>query len=189
MQVPAHFLGIPGLTAGSGGIIGVLLSILAAIVIVWIRIQPAMKKLKLQADETLVSNLLTRLSAVEKSQSEQQRAHSDELSALKRQHSDELSTLKNQHAEAVTEIRNSMSDQFRKCEEENRELHVQVDGLRRMIIAWQVTSGQAMPLHLPPETQKMVDRIAEMLSDNPEKRSIFSRIPRPRRRKKENPNV
>lgn len=110
---------------------------------------------------------------------------------LRRINVDALTGMNMQLLKRVGELEKQMADQRRECEKEQRDLREewsrerqamrqQIEGLQRQIISYQVASGQPFPLHLPPETRRMVDKIMNVMSDEQPRHSLLRRR-RPRR--------
>lgn len=94
------------------------------------------KKLLVDEDASLRSDLLKRISDLESTQVDMQRRHEDE-----------------------------MREERRRCDEEMSKVRAQLDGLQRMIVQWQITSGRALELghgHSP-EAAKSIERVEEHL--------------------------
>lgn len=129
------------------------------VIVGYIKVKPALDKLKNESDASLRKDLMDRISTLEKAQGEQTVRHSEAIAKIKTEHSEE-----------IIRVRNDMQEQHRSCEEENRALRDQIAGLQRMMITWQLTSGQAMPLSMTPELRKMVDALVTAMEANDETR-------------------
>lgn len=92
------------------------------------------KKLQVEEDASLRTDLLKRISDLEAAQIDIQRRHEEE-----------------------------MRDERRRCDEEMSKVRAQLDGLQRMIVQWQITSGRAIELGHSPEAAKSIDRVEEHL--------------------------
>lgn len=147
----------------------ILLAIIVGVVsllTLYIKMKPSLDTLANERDASLRKDLMTRISALETAMSEKSRDHSDAVAAIKRE-----------HAEEIDRVRTEMREQHRACEDENRALRDQIAGLQRMMIAWQVSSGQAAPLSLTPQTRAMVDKLVEAFDlDGTERLSRISEI-------------
>lgn len=101
---------------------------------------------------------------------------------LRRINVDALTGMNMQLLKRVGELEKAIADQRVQCEKEQRDLREewsrerenmreQITGLQRQIISYQIASGQPFPLHLPPETRKMVDKIMNVMGDDQPRRS------------------
>ena len=63
----------------------------------------------------------------------------------------------------INVLENEIRDERRRCDEEMGKLRAQIDGLQRMIVQFQVSSGQ--PLRFGSEAEKSVARVAEHLAN------------------------
>ncbi len=128
----------------------------------WIKIRPAMQRIKMEGDASLRTQLLERIGNLEKLAGEQSQRHSEIIAKIKYEHSEEIAS-----------VRKELREQHRSCEEENRDLRNQITGLQRQMILWQMTTGQAMPLHISPEQQKTIDKILAAMG-NPDRLSLIA---------------
>lgn len=119
---------------------------------VWLKTRPDLKKIEVEGNTSLRRDLMEMMASMEN-------RHALEVSQIRKAHEDEIHSLK-RHIEARDE----------RCEKENQSLREQVKALQGMIISWQIHSGQAMPLSIPPATQKMVDKIINAMNGTDEDR-------------------
>ncbi len=78
----------------------------------------------------------------------------------------------------VTKLEADQVTERAECAKKIEGLEDLVRGLQRQIIAHQVASGQPFPLHMPPETRKMVDRLLAAMDGEDEltpRRSMLGR--------------
>ncbi len=149
----------PGWTPTAYLILTLIITSLLGYATIYYKAKPALDKIKNESDTSLRKDLMDRIKALETLQSE---------TAVR--HSEAIASIKTEHAEEITRVRRDMLEQHRSCEDENRSLREQITGLQRMMITWQITSGQAMPLSLTPETRRAVDKIIETLDLNDQER-------------------
>lgn len=129
-------------------VIGSAIAGIVAVMVAYIKIKPALEAGKAESDLSLRRDLMSMMKEMET-------RHAEETSKIRTAHADEMAALK-RHIE----------ERDRRCEQENSALREQVKALQGMIISWQIHSGQAMPLSIPPATQKMVDKIIDAMNSS-----------------------
>lgn len=64
----------------------------------------------------------------------------------------------------IAELEAELSEERRRCDEKMAKLQAQFDGLQRMVIQWQVSSGRAFELGGSSEAAKSISRVEEHLN-------------------------
>jgi hypothetical protein len=64
----------------------------------------------------------------------------------------------------ISELEAELSEERRRCDEKMSKLQAQFDGLQRMVIQWQVSSGRAFELGGSSEAAKTIPRVEEHLA-------------------------
>lgn len=129
-------------------VIGSAIAGIVAVMVAYIKIKPSLEAGKAASDLSLRRDLMLMMKEMET-------RHTEETSKIRKAHEEEIASLK-RHVE----------ERDRRCEQENSALREQVKALQGMIISWQIHSGQAMPLSVPPATQKMVDKIIDAMNSS-----------------------
>ncbi|QUT07903.1 hypothetical protein KFK14_11240 [Sphingobium phenoxybenzoativorans] len=99
-------------------------TLVAGLLLGMIKVWPVLRKLGIEADASLRTDLLKRISTLETGQAEMIRGHADEVAGLKHE----------------------LAEQRRKCDEEQASLRKQMDGLMSIIRQLSMSSGHVIDL-------------------------------------------
>lgn len=161
-----------GAAAGTGWtptdylLLVIIIGAFSSIITGFIKVKPALDKISSERDASLRQDLMQRIGTLEES-----------MAKASLRHSEVIAKIKDEHSQEITRIREQMLNQQKVCEEENRDLRKQIDGLHRQIVQWQLVSGHAVPLNISPEARRAIDKITEALDlSDPERLSIITEV-------------
>lgn len=80
---------------------------------------------------------------------------------LDRQKRESDASLRGDLLKRIGELENDVRSERRHCEEELGKLRAQIEGLHRMIVQHQISTGRALDLSATPEAAKAMDRLID----------------------------
>lgn len=150
-----------GWTPASYILLAILITIVTGLTTgftIWVKNKPAMLRASTMADASLRQDLLKRIGDMET------------------RHSAEMADIRKIHNQELDEMRERLEERERRHELETASLRDQIKALQSILINLQIASGHAMPINIPPATQRMIDKIIEQVNHGDGAATIEQRL-------------